>query len=128
MVSFAALRRLRCKGHSHEAETAAHTAVAALGVAAIAYQYEMDFDLRSRCLLLPAHPPRLELLRRDGSAGEIVDVDRAASARILEQAAEQAAMAGIGWVTDEIRLVPAPKLLELILRSRKVSAAEPAAG
>ena len=128
VVSFAALRRLRCKGHSHEAETAAHTAVAALGVAAIAYQYEMDFDLRSRCLLLPAHPPRLELLRRDGSAGEIVDVDRAASARILEQAAEQAAMAGIGWVTDEIRLVPAPKLLELILRSRKVSAAEPAAG
>ena len=34
-----------------------HTAVAALGVAAIAYQFEMDFDLRSRCLLLPTHPP-----------------------------------------------------------------------
>ena len=92
----------------------------------MAYQYEMDFDLRSRCLLLPAHPPRLELLRRDGSAGELVEVDRAASARILREAAEHAEKAGIGWVAEEIRLVPASKLLELIRRSRKVSASEPA--
>ena len=128
VISFAALRRLRCKGHSREAETAVHTAVAALGVAAIAYQYEMDFDLRSRCLLLPTHPPRLELLRRDGSAGEVVEVDRASSARILREAADQATAAGSGWKAEEIRLVPAPKLLELIRRSRKQSATEPAAG
>ena len=128
VISFAALRRLRCKAHSREAETAVHTAVAALGVAAIAYQYEMDFDLRSRCLLLPTHSPRLELLRRDGSAGDVVEVDRVSSARILQEAAEQATTAGIGWKTDDIRLVPAPKLLELIRRSRKVSAAEPSAG
>ena len=125
VISFAALRRLRCKGHAREAETAAHTAVAALGVAAIAYQYEMDFDLRSRCLLLPTHLPRLELLRRDGSPGEIVEVNRATSSRILREAAAQATAAGVGWETDEIRLLPAPKLLELIRRSRKVSATEP---
>ena len=128
VISFAALRRLRCKGHSREAETAVHAAVAALGVAAIAYQYEMDFDLRSRCLLIPTHPPKLELLRRDGSASEAVEVDRASSARILQEAAEQATTAGVGWKTDDIRLVPAPKLLELIRRSRKVSVAEPSAG
>ena len=128
VISLAALRRLRCKGYSREAETAVHTAVAALGVAAIAYQYEMDFDLRSRCLLLPTHSPKLELLRRDGSAGEVVEVDRASSARILREAAEQATTAGVGWKADDIRLVPAPKLLELIRRSRKVSAAEPSAG
>ena len=126
VISFAALRRLRCKGHIHEAETALHTAVAALGVAAIAYQHEMDFDLRSRCLLVPSHPPRLELLRRDGSPGDVVEVDRAASARLLKEAAALATAAGIGWEADEIRLVPAPKLLELIRRSRKVSAIEPA--
>ena len=128
VISLAALRRLRCKGHSREAETALHTAVAALGVAAIAYQYEMDFDLRSRCLLLPTHPPELELLRRDGSPGEVVDVERASSARILREAAAYAAAVGIGWQTDEIRLVPAPKLLELIRSSRKVSETESAAG
>ncbi len=128
VISLAALRRLRCKGHSREAETALHTAVAALGVAAIAYQYEMDFDLRSRCLLLPTHPPELELLRRDGSPGEVVDVERASSARILREAAAYAAAVGIGWQTDELRLVPAPKLLELIRSSRKVSETESAAG
>ena len=31
---------------------------------------------------------------------------------------------GIGWETGEIRLTPAPKLLELISRSRKVAATE----
>ena len=124
VISFAALRRLRCKGCARETETSAHTAIAALGVAAIAYQHELDFDLRSRCLLVPAHPPRLELLRRDGSAGELVEVSRDASARILREAAEQATAVGIGWETRAIRLVPAPKLLELIRRSRKVSATE----
>ena len=128
VISFAALRRLRCKGHSREAETSVHTAVAALGVAAIAYQYEMDFDLRSRCLLLPMHPPKVELLSRDGSPGEVVEVNRASSARILKEAAEHAKASGVGWMTDEIRLVPAPKLVELIRRSRKISATESADG
>ena len=125
VISFAALRRLRCKGQSREAETAMHAAVAALGVAAIAYQFEMDYDLRSRCLLLPTHPPRVELLRRDGSAGEVVEVDRATSARVLREAAEHANAAGIEWESNEIRLVPAPKLLKLLRRSRKQSAADP---
>ena len=128
VISLPALRRLRFKGRDREAETAARTAVAALGVVAIAYQHEMDYDLRSRCLLTPTHPPRLELLGRDGTAGEAVDVDRGSAARILASAAEQAAMSGIGWETDEIRLLPAPKLLELIRRSHEVSAAEQTAG
>ena len=128
LLSFAALRRLRFKGFSREAETAARSAIAALGVAAIAYQYESDFDLRSRCLLLPTHPPRLELLSRDGSAGEVVDVDRTTASGILSAAAAHAAAAGVGWETGDIRLVPAPKLVELIRRSRKVSATEHPAG
>ena len=128
VISFAALRRLRFKGFDRSAETAARTAIAALGVAAVAYQYETDFDLRSRCLLLPTHPPRLEFLLRDGSPAETAEVDREAAAEILSAAADDAAANGIGWSTDDIRLVPAPKLIELIRRSRKVSAAENPAG
>lgn len=124
LISFAALRRLRFKGFNRETETAARSAIAALGVAAIAYQYETDFDLRSRCLLLPTHSPRLELLSRDGSAGEVVDVSRNTAARILSEAAAHAAEAGIDWETDDIRLEPAPKLVELIRRSRKISVTE----
>ena len=125
VISFAALRRLRFKGFDREAETAARTAIAALGVAAIAYQYENDFDLRSRCLLLPTHPPRLELLGRDGSASEVVDVDRTAANAILSAAAGHAQTDGIGWETGDVRLTPAPKLIELIRRSRKAAATEP---
>ena len=124
VISFASLRRLHFKGFERDAETAARTAIAALGVAAIAYQHEMDFDLRSRCLLLPTHPPRLELLNRDGSTADEVEVTRASAAAILSGAASCAADADIGWETEEIRLVPAPKLIELIRRSRKVSASE----
>ena len=128
VISFAALRRLRFKGFDRSAETAARTAIAALGVASVAYQYETDFDLRSRCLLLPTHPPRLELLRRDGSPAEDTEVDRKTAAKILSAAAAYAEAKGIGWATDDIRLVPAPKLIELIRRSRKVSATEQPAG
>ena len=125
VISLAALRRLRFKGFAREEATAARTAVAALGVVAIAYQHEVDFDLRSRCLLLPAHLPRLELLKRDGSSDEVVEVSRSAAARILEESASHARNAGIPWSLDEIRLEPAPKLLELIERSHKVAATEP---
>lgn len=124
LISFAALRQLRFKGFERDAETAARTAIAALGVAAIAYQWEADFDLRSRCLLLPTHPPQLELLARDGSAGESVGVDRNSASQILSEAASNAVESGIGWETGQIRLVPAPKLVELIRRSRHVSASE----
>lgn len=124
VISFAALRKLRFKGFSRNAETAARAAVAAVGIAAIAYQYENDFDLRSRCLLLPTHAPELELLSRDGSAGEVVDVDRETAVGILSEAALHAESEGIGWETGEIRLMPAPKLLDLISRSRKVAATE----
>lgn len=124
VISLAALRRLRFSGQNRETESAARTAIAALGVAAIVYQHQIDHDLRSRCLLIPEHAPRLELVGRDGSAPEIVDVDRPAAQDILARAAERARSAGLGWTTEAIRLVPAPKLVELIKRSRKVAAAE----
>lgn len=124
VISLAALRRLRFKGFNREAESAARTAVAALGVVAVAYQHEVDFDLRSRCLLLPAHLPRIELLKRDGSSGEIVEISRREAARILEESTAHARNIGIPWSVDEIRLEPAPKLLDLIARSHKVAATE----
>ena len=124
VISLAALRRLRFPGHSREAETAARTAVAALGVASIAYQHEMDFDLRSRCLLIPEHAPRVELVGRDGSPAETVDIDRLAAKVLLDQAAAHADAQGIGWATEETKLQPAPKLIDLIKRSREVSAAQ----
>lgn len=124
VLSLAALRRLRFAHVGREATLAARTAVAALGVAAIAYGYEMDFDLRSRCLLVPQHALSVELVRRDGSEPAIVELGRELSASLVERAAAEAAIAGIGWEAGETRLVPAPKLVELLRRSREVSARE----
>ena len=124
VMSLAALRRLKFAGQSDEAVVAARTAVAALGVAAIAYGYEMDFDLRSRCLLIPEHAPTVALIRRDGSEPEMVALGRETSAELVLEAARRAADVGLGWETEEIRLVPAPKLVELLRRSRDVSARE----
>ena len=123
VISLAALRRLRFKGLGRDAESAARTAVAALGVAALVYQHEADFDLRSRCLLLPTHLPRLEMLKRDGSSDEMGSLDRQTVAAILAESVSHASSAGIPWESGEMRLEPAPKLLELIARSRKVAVA-----
>ena len=128
VISFAALRRLRFKGFSRDAQLAARTAVAALGVAAIAYQHERDYDLRSRCLLLPTHPPCAELLGRSGEGGEVVDLDREAAANIVREAAAQAMRAGIGWETPGVGLTPADKLVRLIRNSREAAASEQPAG
>lgn len=126
VLSLAALRRLRFAGHGRDAEVAARTAVAALGVAAIAYGYEADHDLRSRCLLIPEHAPRLEMVGRGGDSPVLVGVDRASARRLLSEASARSARAGIGWEDREIALKPAPKLIELLRRSRTVSAREPA--
>ena len=126
VLSLAALRRLRFAGHSRDAEVAARTAVAALGVAAIAYGYEADHDLRSRCLLIPEHAPRLEMVGRGGDSPVLVGVDRESAKRLLSEASARSARTGIGWEDSEIALKPAPKLIELLRRSREVSAREPA--
>ncbi|MCY4257689.1 MAG: type I-U CRISPR-associated RAMP protein Csb1/Cas7u [bacterium] len=124
VISLAALRRLRFASHGRDAETAARTAVAALGVAAVVLQHEMDHDLRSRCLLIPQHSPQIELVGRDGSAPESVDIDRNSVSQILSQAAQASSGLGLAWETAQIKLQPAPKLLELLRRSREVSARE----
>ncbi len=125
VLSLAALRRLRFAGKSRDAEVAARTAVAALGVAAIAYGHEADHDLRSRCLLIPQHVPAIEIVGRDGESPETVGVDRESAAHLLSEASARAERSGIAWEKVEIVLTPAPKLVELLRRSREVSAREP---
>lgn len=133
VLSLAALRRVRfvhdatgmpLNGRRRDAETAARTAVAALGLAAILYQYEQDYDLRSRCLLLPTAPPSLELLFRDGRSPQVLDLDRATCGQLVADAADAAAQVGLAWHTDRLALTPAPKLVELVRRSRKLAADE----
>lgn len=128
VLSLAALRKLRFvtatdgklldPASRREAELAARTAVAALTVAAIAYQREQDYDLRSRCLLVPQEAPELELVPRYGGDSQKFEISVESAAELLRDAAAAAADAGMGWSTEQVRLVPAPKLKDLIRKNR----------
>ena len=128
VLSLAALRKLRfitkvdgellTPADRREAEVAARTALAALAVAAIAYQHSQDYDLRSRCLLVPTAEPVLELIGRSGGEPERYESSTTAAAAVLREAAEAAASVGMGWPIEKIQLLPSPKLVDLIRRSR----------
>jgi len=63
-----------------------------------------------------------EVLSRDGGSEGPYALDSATAATLVAEAASAAAEAGMAWSSDPVDLVPAPKLVELIRRSRKVAA------
>lgn len=128
VLSLVALRRLRFpidgngapidREHRGAAELAARTAIAALGIAGMVLQREFGQDLRSRCLLVPEGPTTWELLPRDGGATQAFQIDRVGALALLREAAASAAATGLAWTRSPATLKPAPKLAELIRRSR----------
>lgn len=129
-LSFAGIRRLRfpadaagrlfSDGERAEAEAAAHCAVAALGIAASVLAAEDGFDLRSRCVLVPAGPLSFDLVHRDGTA-EAHIVSRAEALDLLGAAIAAVREAGLSWETNELLLTPADRLVELIRRSHELA-------
>jgi len=134
VLSLPALRRLRSPRAADGArfddaarqrvQLAARSALAALGLAAIAYQRESGYDLRSRCALRPLGPLSLELLPGDGGSPQPFALDRKTAAGLLGQAASAVREAGLPWRTTPIDLKPAPKLVGLIRKSRELTVAE----
>ena len=66
------------------------------------------------------------MVGRGGDSPVLIGVDRESARRLLSEASARSARAGIGWEHGEIALQPAPKLIELLRRSRQLSAREPA--
>lgn len=129
VLSLPALRKLRFRtGYDGKpltdipaAEAAARTALAALGLAGILHLREKGYDLRSRCLLVPESPLRLEVVAPDGAITELT-LDVQQSNALLDDAAKQAAKLGLSWERDPLKLKPAPKLIALVKRGREVQA------
>ena len=132
VLSLAGLRRLRfqtnCSGERipeaqrDEAETLARCALAALALAAVVYQRDNDYDLRSRSLLVAKGPLVLEVVGRDGGAPEPFTLTKTEAAALLKAAEARARSKGLGWDPSPITLTPAPKLAGLIRKSREVAA------
>jgi CRISPR-associated protein Csb1 len=136
VLSLAGLRRLRfvnrVDGQPFDpndpklrlaAEASARTALAALALAAVVYQRDNDFDLRSRSLLVAKGPLTFEVLGRDGGPPAKFTLDRAAAAALVADATRQAEKYGLGWSAEPLLLEPAPKLAKLIRISRERAAA-----
>jgi CRISPR-associated protein Csb1 len=141
VLSLAALRRLRfgddvsgqplLAERRDVAESSARTALAALGLAAVAYQEASGYDLRSRCVLEPESPLAFEVLSGNGNAPTVFTLDRASAAALFKHAVDDAREQGMAWACEPAKpiltLTPAPKLAGLILRSRELAATGAAA-
>lgn len=131
VISLAGLRRLRFRqktdgsaipnNERDSAETAARTALAALGLAGLVYQRRNGYDLRSRALLVASEPLEFEILQADGGDPSRYVVDDPAG--LVAEAVEAAGSVGMLWHTTPVSLVPTPKLAHLIVESRKLTVA-----
>jgi CRISPR-associated protein Csb1 len=128
-LTLAGLRRLRFpdeKGKlSPDRDAAAHVTLAALALAAVAYQREQGYDLRSRCLLIPEDEPRFELIT---SIKEMTPFTLSGdeAATLLARAVKAATQAGLPWREEPLVLRPKEALLELVRKSRDLTDGEAA--
>jgi CRISPR-associated protein Csb1 len=129
VLSFIQLRRLRfptrpdgslLDGQRGQSEPAARTALAALGLTAAVLAFEEGFDLRSRCVLVCERPVTFETVARDGTTTPF-DLTSADALKLVAEAADRAAQAGLPWRTGELTLRPADRLVALIRRSQQLA-------
>jgi CRISPR-associated protein Csb1 len=123
VLSFIQLRRLRFPtrpdgsplddGQVAEAELAARTALAALGLAAAALAFEEGFDLRSRCVLVTTAPSRFEAIGRGGNVSRF-DLTSADALKLVAESAESASAVHMSWRSGELQLRPSDRLAQLI--------------
>lgn len=129
VLSFVALRRLRFPLDQRgqplvdraDAEAAARTTLAALGLAATVLAFDGGFDLRSRCVLAPTSALTFELIRRSGGDPTSFTLSRHEAIDLVGEAASVAGTAGLPWHDEEILLQPADRLVDLVERSRRLT-------
>lgn len=133
VLSLVALRRLRfitdCAGNTLNpeirpaAEGSARTSLAALALAAMQFQGELGYDLRSRSMLIPEGGLQLEFLGRDGTS-TTHELSHAGAVALVKEASERAAKHGMNWDSEPVTLTPTPKLEQLIRMSRELARTE----
>jgi CRISPR-associated protein Csb1 len=114
VLSCAGLRRLR---FGKKDDNAGRVVLAALALVSLTEQEAAGYALRSRCDLVCDGKAPFEIVRPDGST-ESFDADAELSAALLRDAVSAAREAGFPWNEEPIRLVPQPRLVELVALSR----------
>lgn len=126
-LSLICLRRLRFPVNGEttaEADTAARTVLAALGLCAATLAFETGMHLRSRCLLWPDNAMDWELLDRPGQDPKQFSLSADGAVALLTDAAAAAREAGVPWRAESIHLSPSKNLIELVRLSQLAATAE----
>jgi len=126
-LSLIVLRRLRFPvngASTPEADVAARTVLAALGLCAATLAFEAGMGLRSRCLLWPEGPMTWELLDRPGESPRTFALSGAGTLELLAGAVERAKVAGLPWPEEPVELKPSQALVDLVRLSQAKLAAE----
>ena len=126
VIAINAVRQLRFPRHS-DAAVDARTSVAALALAATVLRDAGGYALRSRCLLVPEGPPRVELVDAYGGARAFAPVTPDAAARLLRSAVDATESAGLTWQAEPVVLAPSDNLRRAV-RERKAVDPEEQAG
>jgi CRISPR-associated protein Csb1 len=120
-LSLICLRRLRFpidRAPTEEADAAARTVLAALGLAAATLAFESGVGLRSRCLLWPDDSMSWELLDGPGKAPKTFSLSGDGAIQLLKGAVERARSAKLPWPEEPAVLTPSKDLIELVRRSQ----------
>ncbi len=131
VLSLPALRRLRFPVNgqqSEQADVAARTVLAALGLCAAILMNDAGLDLRSRCLLWPVAPLRWELLGRPGEVQGDLTLDAEAAINLVNEAVAAAKEAGLPWLERPLQLQPSAELVKLVVKSQQVATSQSGEG
>jgi CRISPR-associated protein Csb1 len=126
VLSLPALRRLKFpldnkSKNDPEANLAAQTVLAALGLCGAVLSQERGLDLRSRCLLCVTQKPTWELLSGNGDEPKTFEMTAAQAIELLNEAIEAAKSKKLPWRDKVLVLKPAAKLLDLVRKSQELA-------
>ncbi|MFQ5829864.1 MAG: hypothetical protein ACE5JD_12010 [Candidatus Methylomirabilia bacterium] len=84
----------------------------------MSWQWRTGFDLRSRCLLVPQHGLRIELLSLDRP--QIFSLQPDNAVELLRAGALNAAKVGLKWNEQPITLYPGKELAKAVQMSHRL--------
>lgn len=126
-LSLVCLRRLRFPINgtpTSDADAAARTVLAALGLCAATLAFEFGMGLRSRCLLWPDGPMTWELLDRPGEAPKSFSLSSDGGVQLLRSAVDEARQAKLPWNETPVVLSPSRELTKLVRLSQQQAVKE----
>ncbi len=126
VLSLPALRRLKFpldakSKNDPEANLAAQTVLAALGLCGAVLAAERGLDLRSRCLLCVSQKPQWELLSGNGDKPKSFELTAAQAIELLNDAIKAASAKKLPWRESVLKLKPAKKLVDLVRKSQELA-------